>query len=470
MRRPAARLAGAVAMAAALAAAWATAASAATSAETIALLNATRAGSGIPAALVEDPALSAGCAAHDAYMALNRVLTHTEVPGSPGYSAAGAYAGQNAVLTQGVGWSTGNPYLAAPLHLDQLLAPRLLKLGSADAYGFSCTTTFPGWIRQGPLLASVYTYPGPGVAVPPSEVAVEVPFTPGQLIGVPAGTRTGPYLLVLADGPGQTPFDNPATLSGATLTGPFGPVPVRTVDGTTVIPGGGRLATYMSPGGFMIPLLPLAPYSVYHAHVAVGFGGATIAHDWAFVTGGLDPGSRLQAGNGRIRLSSLSSARMRVTFLRTSGETATPLTIAPGHSAPLRLAPGSWTACGFQPAHGSFAESSQCLMLVVTGRPGLRLGAPRLRHGRLVFPLRFTAILRGRRAIVTAFVQSARCPGNGCRRSVRWRAITLGRDPVSVRVPARGQRLRVTVQTSAFQVRDAPWAAASTSIRYSTSR
>ena len=44
-----------------------------------------------------------------AYMAAGAGLTHTEQRGSPGYSAAGAYAAANAVLSQGSGWDGRQP-------------------------------------------------------------------------------------------------------------------------------------------------------------------------------------------------------------------------------------------------------------------------------------------------------------------------------------------------------------------------
>src|SRR5437764_4336928 len=98
-------------------------------------------------------------------MALNRSLTHFETPGQPGYTSGGDYAGRNSVLAQGADWSVGDPYEAAPLHLDQLLAPRLRVLGSADVDGFSCTTTFPGWTRPDPRALTVYSYPGAGGSI-----------------------------------------------------------------------------------------------------------------------------------------------------------------------------------------------------------------------------------------------------------------------------------------------------------------
>src|SRR5262249_39340634 len=128
----------------------------------ITTLNAQRKANGLPADIVEDPTMTAGCAAHDHYMALNHELTHFEQPGNPGYTDGGAFAGRNPVLSEGANWSDGNPYENAPLHLDQLLAPGLQSLGSADAEGFSCTTTFPGWTRPAPAVPTVYTYPGNG--------------------------------------------------------------------------------------------------------------------------------------------------------------------------------------------------------------------------------------------------------------------------------------------------------------------
>ncbi len=122
-------------------------AGAATAADAAATLNAERSANGIPAGITVDPQLSADCAAHDHYMAAGHGLTHQEVPGAAGYSTAGAYAASHSVLAEGTGWDNGNPYASAPLHLDQLLAPRLGVIGSADAAGFSCTTTFPGWTQ-----------------------------------------------------------------------------------------------------------------------------------------------------------------------------------------------------------------------------------------------------------------------------------------------------------------------------------
>ena len=295
----------------------------------------------------------------------------------------------------------GTQYERAALHLDQLLAPRLERIGSADLDGFTCTTTFPGWTRSDPPAPVVYTVPGPGGTVGASELAAEQPFTAPQLAGLSGSTRTGPVLIVLADGPGQAPTANPATLSGATLAGPDGPVAVRTVDGTTAVPGGGTLAPYIAPGGFLIPVRPLAGRGRYHAHVIVGFAGATIPADWSFTTTGIDPRSNLTLNGAALAFSSASPATVRVAFARAGGGQAPPLRIPRGHSAALHLPPGRWRACAHQAPRGQFGAYNGCIELTITGVPQLSLGSGRVIHGRVVFTLRASHVLRGRLATLT---------------------------------------------------------------------
>jgi len=447
------------------------AASAVGAAQAISILNAQRAANGIPAGVTVDRRLTAACAAHDRYMARGHGLTHREVPGARGYSAGGAYAATHAVLARGSGWESGDPYDNAPLHLDQLLAPRLRAAGSADLLGFSCTTTFPGWTRADPAAPSVYTFPGPGASAPPSEIATESPFTPGSLVGIRAGSRTGPVLLVLADAPGQPPEDNPATLSQASLTGPQGPVAVKTVDGETPIPGGGTLAPYISPGGFLIPVAPLRPGTTYQAHVLITFAGQQISHSWTFTATGRDPHSTLVARGNSLAFSSASAPPIRVAFIRAGGARSAPVTIAPGRRARLHLVPGSWQACGRQEAFRGFSAYHGCLTLTVTGLPKLKLGPPSVRGGQLRLVLRLSGVLAHRRATLTLIPLTRQCTGGHCaltRGRPRTRSITLNGPELSVPLPARGRGVLVTVATAAFQLRDAPWRAAQASFRWVT--
>ena len=446
-------------------------AAAATAQRAIALLNAQRAASGLPAGIVENPTWSSDCAAHDRYMAINHALTHYEQAGNPGYSSGGAYAGQNAVLNEGGSWDAGNPYEDAPLHLDQLLAPRLSVAGSADADGFSCTTTFPGWTRPDPPALTVYTYPGDGSTIYASEAAQELPWTPGVLAGIPQGTQTGPNLIVLVDAPGERPLDNPASLTGARLTGPSGPAAVKTVDGTTPVPSGPdpTLAPYISPGGFIIPVRPLMPGATYHAHVVVTFAGVQTQHDWTFTAGAADPRSRLTIRGRSLSFRSRSPKSIRITFTRAGGQHAPSIAIRSGHRARLRLSPGSWQACGHQPATAAFASYDRCIAIIVTGIPVLRFGTPRVNGSQVRFPLFFGSVLHGRKAKLTITPVTVRCTGHACSTATgrpSTHTIVLRNGTLSFPLPARGQGLQLALATSAFQLLDAPWTAAHTTSRF----
>jgi Cysteine-rich secretory protein family len=456
--RPVAAAAAAIAATAAAVAAAPTA-HAATAQQTIALLNAQRSANGLPADLTEDPRLTSACAAHDRYMALNHTLTHFEQPGKPGYSVGGAYAGKNAVLSHRGSWDNGNPYESAPIHLDQLLAPRLTSIGSADLDGYSCTTTYPGWTRADPPTPTVYTYPGNGSVIYPSEVAREAPWTPGELVGIPQPRRTGPYLFVFVDAPRQSPFSNPATLTDATLAGATGPVAVKVADGNTPVPSGGTLGPYLYPGGFIVPVKPLTPGATYRAHVLVNFGGAQTAHDWSFVVSGGDPHSKLSAKHGRLTFTSQSPQPIEVTFTRSGGRHASPVTIRPGASVRLSLSPGSWQACGHQPATDVYAGYDRCVAIIVTGVPKLQLSRGTQHGAQVRFTVSYSAVLRGRSATETITPVSNSCVGNACTPipgHPTSRTIVLNARTLSVPLPPPGHGVELALSTSGFQLRDAP--------------
>ncbi len=441
-------------------------AAAATPQQTIAELNAERAANQLPAGITENPAWSTDCAEHDRYMALNHTLTHVEDPTAPGYTKGGAFAGPNAVLIQSASWDNGDPYRSAPLHLDQLLAPRLAVTGAADVDGYSCTITFPGYIRPAPAALTIYTVPGNGTMTAPSELASEQPWTPGDLVGLSQPQRTGPYLTVLVDAPGQSPIDNPATLSNATVTGPSGQsVAVKTVDGNTPVPSGSEpeLYPYISPGGFIIPVAPLLAGTTYHAQVDVTFDGTTTPYDWSFTTRGNDPQSALTANGDELSFTSRSPAPIHVTVIRANGKHAPAVTIPPRHNAHLKLDPGSWQVCGHQPATNAYAGYDYCLQILVTGYPSLRFGLPRVVGSKLEFPIRYSPVLRGRRASLTVTPLSRSCSRGSCRTTSgrpRSRSVVLTSKMISLPLPAKGQGVELALSTTAFQLADAPWTAA----------
>jgi hypothetical protein len=445
---------------------------AATAQQAISVLNAQRAANGIPAGITENQAWSSDCLAHDEYMSENgNVLTHTEEPGNPGYSAGGAFAGENSVLAEGAGWADGNPYEHAPIHLAQLLTPELAAVGSADADGFSCTTIYPGWTRPSPSALTIYTYPGPGATIYASEVASEQPFTPGSLVGLSPHARTGPALLVFVAAPGQPETDDPAKLSSATVSGPSGTVSAVTADGDTAIPRSdqtgcqsGTLSCFIAPGGFIIPVRALEPGSTYNVHVVVTFAGVSTPHSWTFSTVGLAPDSSLTLSGRRLRFRSRSRAPIVVKFTGAAGAHAPSHTIAPGHGYLLSLAPGSWQACGTQPAAHHYAGYQQCLTILVTGQPKLSFGAPRVRGTNVRFPISFSPVLRGRTATLTVTPLSAVCAGGGCTPTAGTptvRTITLRASAITLPLPAEADHgYQLELQTAAFERRDAPWLAA----------
>src|SRR6266540_3125830 len=211
----------------------------------VSYLNAQRQANGVPAGIVEDPALSDGCAQHVAYIAANGgVLTHDESESAPGYTPEGAAAAQNSVLYKGSRWTaTANPFEEAPIHLHQLLAPRLDRSGGAERNTLGCLQTLASRNRPAPVRNVTYTYPGNGRSGwPTQQTAREGPYTPGEKLGLAKGTTTGPYLYAMFDGPNLTPFSE-AHVTSATLSGPAGPVELLVADNRT--PG---LGGYLPPG------------------------------------------------------------------------------------------------------------------------------------------------------------------------------------------------------------------------------
>jgi hypothetical protein len=261
----------------ALAAAGAAAAgSGAASGTILAALNSQRTANGIPGHVKENSSWSEKCARHIAYMGSTGTLGHSEDPASPAYSAAGNWAGENSVLAAGTSWPSGNPFANAPLHLIQLLSPELRQVGVEASSGFVCVTTWPGYASFRWKKPTVFSVPGNGATgVPYAETADELPFVPGDVVGLPHGTRTGFNIMVYAEGV-RDPWH--LRITAATLTGPRGPVALRTVDRTNPTVG-----PYLPSGsGFMIPVAALDPGTTYRA--SVSFGGGQARRTWHFTT------------------------------------------------------------------------------------------------------------------------------------------------------------------------------------------
>ena len=187
----------------------------------LAALNSQRIANGIPGRVQENPSWSEKCARHIAYMGSTGTFGHSEDPSSPAYSAGGNWAGENSVLAEGSSWPGADPFANAPIHLIQLLSPELRQVGIEASSGFVCVTTWPGYAPSRWKTPRVFTVPGDGArGVPSAETADELPFVPGDVVGLPRGTKTGFNMMVYAEGV-RDPWH--AHIAAATLTGPNGP-------------------------------------------------------------------------------------------------------------------------------------------------------------------------------------------------------------------------------------------------------
>ncbi len=262
--------------------------SASNTARDLVYLNAERQRWGLPAGLTAAPTWSQACAAHDAYLAANKILEHPEQEGKPGYSPGGNWAGMHSVLSEGSVWSAqGNPWEDAPFHLYQLFMPDVYTLGIDESRGYTCTTTWPGVGSPTLPAGTVITYPGNGTTgLPPAEDAREWPSVPGKAVGIPEGTIAGRELFVYEEQPpamgscGGFCFAQGPSIASASLNGPSGPVVIKWVD------------------SIIIPVKPLAAYTTYIATVTLNASASIVpgqpeavpqlTHQWSFTTGAVN--------------------------------------------------------------------------------------------------------------------------------------------------------------------------------------
>jgi hypothetical protein len=211
------------------------------SAQIIAALNQQRLANGIPA-VRNDPAMAAGCAAYNRYVLRNGLSVadqHFEVPGKPGYTAAGDHAARTSVLAVSIGasypgslgrklpplfsfaWAHGNPWDSAPFHLFQMMNPALAVSGADERTGrlrdrqwvrLECLNTFGGPFRSPPATLHIYLYPHARAGVP----AVQVNEEGETVLGTPAGASGGPLIFAYFFGRRATALrvSTHATLNG----------------------------------------------------------------------------------------------------------------------------------------------------------------------------------------------------------------------------------------------------------------
>lgn len=426
----------------AVVAALAAPASAATAQEAIGFLNAQRTANGIPGGIAENPQWSEGCRLHMAYLRRNGLpLGHDEDPSLPGYTELGAEAGRSSVLSSTGYESDGrNPWENAPVHLMQVLAPALSVTGYADG----CMWTWPGYERPDPVNPTLLPYPGGRAPnAPHLQSAAESPFVPGDFVGLRQGVTTGPHLYVMAFGAGR------GRLTAASLSGPGGPVSVRTVDNETSS-SVGNIGAYLPPGGIVIPVAPLAQNSAYTASASFTDGVEKLSRTWSFRTrGDLEPAqASLDLSRRRIAFASRSNAPVTLTIRRRPSETMVlnrTLRLPAGGSAtlPLSLAHARHTACAVQPATRSLTEVRTCVSAYWRARAGTSWGTVTRR-----FATFRSGRAAGRRARLTVQPLTKRCRQGHCRYQARGRASTrllrLKRRQQFPLGPAEGYRLHIT--------------------------
>lgn len=259
-------------------------------------------------AVTLDPTLTAGCDAHVGWMATNRMLAHAETPGTPGYSAAGSDTGLNSVLASSRPFSPMAtidtvPWLrGAPIHLFQMLHPGLVRSGYAwnDIYSCLVVKDIASYPDVDVFDASrgrdkVLLWPPDGAGnLPPTEDASTETPNPYTLVGLPANHRSGPFILVMANGFGAVPSCAGVRFLSATITSADGmSVPVRFWDDAKErarLKVAAHQCTAPSGGGWVLaeqPLDPSTPYTVSVTLVGIGSTGPakTSTREWKIETG-----------------------------------------------------------------------------------------------------------------------------------------------------------------------------------------
>ncbi|HWC87238.1 MAG TPA: hypothetical protein VG388_11915 [Solirubrobacteraceae bacterium] len=395
-------------------------------------LNAQRAANGIPAGVTNNSAWDTGCADHIAWEEENPTSAnpHQEIPGTPGYTAAGAAAGQSSVLAIGGDWAASsaypwgeaNPWEMSPIHLMQLLSPDLSASGWGDDGRDICMITWAGYDRPPPAVPKLMTYPGAGTSfIYPSEIASEWPFTPGDFVGLRGGMATGPNLFVFGYGTGR------GAITSASLTGPGGPVEIKTVDDTTTGPAG-DLGAYLPAGGIIIPVTPLTPGAVYTANVTfapnifdwndIAYGPgptAPVSLRWDFQVASATPTLNATFDEAGLRATSNVPSPVGVLIARLPSDTVVgEYLLHPGAKSLAFDLPGAhYEACFVQAASVADAMPRvRCKYATWRTTPTITLGKAQRSAGHVLVPLTVMPTLAGVTAKLTLAVPTASCaPG-----------------------------------------------------------
>jgi hypothetical protein len=236
--------------------------------------------------------LSHGCALHNRYEKKNAppggfLLTHYETPGAPGYTAAGARAGQHSVLATGE--TKPQPtWEDAVYHRLAVLQPRLRISGFSASHGYTCMNVQDGISdASAARTAKVKVYPWP----PDRAKHVPTRFTSNEFPAPSADTGGDKTLGFLLSGDVNGPWDSwidPKTnVKHASLHDSHG----RNVK-LAISDAGAKNGPYLSGGFGLFPRDPLKHDRRYHAEASGivkdqsgGVGPLPFHVKWSFKTG-----------------------------------------------------------------------------------------------------------------------------------------------------------------------------------------
>lgn len=133
--------------------------------------------------VVESRYLSDTAAAHAYYMAVNKVVTHDEVPGNPGYTEYGAKAGQQSNVAEVpaaeipvIQRAAVDIWMAAPYHAATILEPRAKSMGFGASGAYAALNVF-GDLSGPDLPPTSYplVWPAQGATIPSTTFRSESP-------------------------------------------------------------------------------------------------------------------------------------------------------------------------------------------------------------------------------------------------------------------------------------------------------
>ena len=165
-----------------------------------------------------------------------------------------------------------------------------------------------------------FSVPGGGdPSVPPAETSAEIPFTPAEAAGLPAGATTGPTVLLYAEGVSAVP-------QSARLTGPGGRVvPTRLITAESPAPPIKNFPWGPTVGGnYVVIPHPLKSRSAYELEVDWASEGRTYVQHSDFSTLSKTAAERRTAwGISCVHMGTCAAGSLRVSlggnFARVSG-------------------------------------------------------------------------------------------------------------------------------------------------------